>query len=203
MRDRVLVVDDERDCADTLAVLIRAFGCQAKAVYDGAEAIKQVGQFLPDMVLVDIGMPGLNGYDTVAQLRKQRGNEYLIVVAVTGWAREEYKRRAYDCGFDLFITKPISYETLKDLLTLSIQPPQIRPGGLLTNVSFVSRIQCSPHRYRPVRQDPTVLPVSGLCQSAGFKGNHMLGASKLHSRDSREFSRGIDPSESYRRGTRT
>ncbi len=118
MRDRVLVVDDERDCADTLAMLIRAFGCQAKAVYDGAEAIKQAGEFLPDMVLVDIGMPGLNGYDTVAQLRKQRGNEYLIVVAVTGWSREEYKRRAYDCGFDLFITKPMSYETLKDLLAL-------------------------------------------------------------------------------------
>jgi len=70
------------------------------------------------MALIDIRMPDLNGYETVARIRQQRGSEHVILVAVTGWTREEDKRRAYDAGFDLHIAKPMSAESLRELLVL-------------------------------------------------------------------------------------
>lgn len=118
MRERILVVDDERDTADSLARLIESLGYEAKAVYDGSQAIEQAGAFLPDMALIDIGMPDLNGYETVARIRQQRGSQHVILVAVTGWTREEDKQRAYECGFDLHVPKPMSAETLRELLAL-------------------------------------------------------------------------------------
>jgi CheY-like chemotaxis protein len=118
MNERVLVVDDDRDTADVLARLINAFGYEAKAVYSGLEAIEQAAEFLPDMAFIDIGMPDLNGYETVARLRQQRGSVQVILVALTGWSRDEDKRRAYDCGFDLHVVKPITAESLKELLAL-------------------------------------------------------------------------------------
>jgi CheY-like chemotaxis protein len=118
MPERILVVDDNRDAADSLATLIRSFGHEVKAVYDGSQALDETSAFEPDMALVDIGMPGLDGYETVAELRQRRGNVHLIVVAVTAWSRDEDKRRAYDSGFDLHVTKPMSLEKLKELLHL-------------------------------------------------------------------------------------
>jgi CheY-like chemotaxis protein len=118
MDARILVVDDNRDAADALALLISTFGYKAKAVYDGEEALEQVATFSPDMALIDLGMPGLDGYETVSRIRQQRGNVHLILVAVTGYTGEEDKRRAYDCGFDLHVGKPMSVEKLQELLAL-------------------------------------------------------------------------------------
>lgn len=118
MSERILVVDDNRDAADALVRLIRSFGLDALAVYDGLEALAAMVDYLPDMALVDIGMPGLNGYDTVAELRRRRGNEHLIVIAVTAWSRDEDKRRAYDSGFDLHVPKPMSEQRLREILRL-------------------------------------------------------------------------------------
>jgi CheY-like chemotaxis protein len=101
-----------------LAKAIAEFGYEAKAVYDGNRAIEEAATFLPDMALIDIAMPGLDGYETVTRLRKQRGSAHIIMVAVTGWTGDEYKQRAYECGFDLYIAKPMSASTLKDLLAL-------------------------------------------------------------------------------------
>jgi CheY-like chemotaxis protein len=118
MSERVLVVDDDRDTADALVRLLNTFDYEARAVYDGSQAIEQAAALLPDMALIDIGMPDLNGYETVARIRQQRGSEHVILVAVTGWTRDEDNRRAYDCGFDLHVAKPMSTETLKELLAL-------------------------------------------------------------------------------------
>jgi CheY-like chemotaxis protein len=118
MSDRILVVDDNRDAADSLAKLIRSFGHEVKTVYDGGAALDEATTFQPDMALVDIGMPGLDGYETVTQLRQRRGNVHLIVVAVTAWTSDEDKQRAYDCGFDLHVAKPMSVEKLKELMLL-------------------------------------------------------------------------------------
>ena len=118
MPDRILVVDDNRDAADSLARLIKSFGHDAKAVYDGIHALEETLSFEPDMALVDIGMPGMDGYETVTELRKRRGQVHLIVVAVTAWSRDEDKQRAYESGFDLHVAKPMSAEKLKELLQL-------------------------------------------------------------------------------------
>ena len=118
MDERVLVVDDSRDTADSLARLIEAFGYEVKAVYDGQQAIEAAASFAPDMALIDIGMPGLDGYETVTRIRQQRGSTHVILVAVTGWTREEDKRRAYECGFDLHVAKPMTDEALQQLLAL-------------------------------------------------------------------------------------
>lgn len=118
MSERILVVDDNRDAADSLAKLIRSFGHEVRAVYGGNAALEETATFLPDMALVDIGMPDLDGYATVAELRQRRGNVHLIVVAVTAWSRDEDKRRAYEAGFDLHVAKPMKLETLKELLKL-------------------------------------------------------------------------------------
>ena len=112
-RERILVVDDDRATADTLALLIETLGCEAKAVYNGRDAVQQIIEFEPDMALIDIGMPERDGYDTVAGIRT-----HVILVAVTGWSREEDKRRAYEAGFDLHITKPMRVDTVRELLAL-------------------------------------------------------------------------------------
>ncbi len=118
MKERILVVDDDRATADTMALLVRTLGCEAKAVYSGEAAIDQITDFEPDMALIDIGMPKCDGYETAAGIRRQPGGTHLILVAVTGWSRDEDKRRAYDAGFDLHVTKPMRVETLKELLGL-------------------------------------------------------------------------------------
>jgi CheY-like chemotaxis protein len=118
VNERILIVDDSRDTADSLAKLITAFGYEAKAVYDGRQAIDEARAFLPDMALIDIGMPGFDGYETVIQLRQQRDGGQVILVAVTGWSREQDKQRAYAAGFDLHVSKPMSVEMLQELLGL-------------------------------------------------------------------------------------
>lgn len=128
MSERILVVDDDPDSAESLAKLIQLMGYEAKAVYRGSQAIEEVGSFLPDMALIDIGMPDLNGYETVERIRQKRGSAHMILVAVTGWSRDEDKRRAYESGFDLHVAKPMDEKTLRELLGL-LNPPASAEGG--------------------------------------------------------------------------
>ena len=118
MNEHVLVVDDNPDTADGLARLINSFGYKARAVYGGQQAIEESAAFEPDMALIDIGMPDLDGYETVRRIREQRANVHVIIVAVTGWSRDEDKRRAYEAGFDLHVAKPMDAGKLKELLAL-------------------------------------------------------------------------------------
>ena len=118
MGERVLVVDDNHDVADSVARLINRFGDEAKAVYDGREAVHQVAAFHPKMVLLDIGMPGMDGYETLNQIRQNRSSADTIFVALTAWSRDEDKRRAYESGFDIYVTKPMTSAKLEELLTL-------------------------------------------------------------------------------------
>jgi CheY-like chemotaxis protein len=118
MSERILVVDDNRDAANALARLISSFGHEAKAVYDGLQAVDEAATFLPDMALIDIQMPGLDGYEVVKRIRQQQESKHIILVAVTGLAAEEDKRQAYECGFDLHVAKPMGVDKLKELLAL-------------------------------------------------------------------------------------
>jgi CheY-like chemotaxis protein len=118
MRDHVLVVDDNQDVADSLVEAITRYGYPAKAVYSGEDAVRETASFLPDMVLVDLSMPELDGCETIARMRQKRPAAEIIMVAVTGLTGDEHRQRAYDAGFDLFVSKPLGADQLKELLAL-------------------------------------------------------------------------------------
>jgi DNA-binding response OmpR family regulator len=112
---RVLVVDDNADAADSLAMLLQVHGDEVRVAYDGEEALFAEQEFKPDVLLLDIGMPKLSGYDVARRVRDARGAEVLIV-AITGWGQDEDRQRARDAGFDHHFTKPVDYAVLLDLI---------------------------------------------------------------------------------------
>ena len=112
---RVLIADDNVDSATVLAILLRASGHEVQTVHDGMTALESSQSFRPDLVILDIGMPKLNGYDVARQIRS-RGNSHMMLVALTGWGQEEDKRRARESGFDHHLTKPVDVAALKKIL---------------------------------------------------------------------------------------
>ena len=118
MSDRILIVDDTTDVADSLARLLTTLGYDAKAVYDGESAIQQAAEFQLDMAFIDVAMPGLDGYEVVRRIRQQQGHIHVILIALTGWAQAADIQRAYNCGFDLHVAKPMNVDKLQELLTL-------------------------------------------------------------------------------------
>jgi PAS domain S-box-containing protein len=113
---RLIVADDNRDSADSLAVLLRLSGHEVETAYDGMEALDLAKRIRPDAVLLDIGMPRLNGYDTCRSLRQLPGGDAMMVIAMTGWGQEEDRRRTVDAGFDAHLVKPVAPEELERLL---------------------------------------------------------------------------------------
>src|SRR5262249_41869543 len=113
---RVLVVDDNRDAAQSLAMLLRVMGREVRVAYDGLEALEAAATFRPDAVLLDLGMPKLNGYDTARRLRQQPWAQGLMLIALTGWGQEDDKRRSQEAGFDHHLVKPVDPEDLERLL---------------------------------------------------------------------------------------
>ena len=112
---RVLVVDDNADAADSLAMLLEVRGDEVRIAYDGLEALEAEEAFKPGIVLLDIGMPKLSGYDVARRIRESRGDAVLIV-AITGWGQEDDRQRARDAGFDHHFTKPVDFEALLGLI---------------------------------------------------------------------------------------
>ena len=115
-RRRILVADDNRDAADSLAMMLRLAGHEVHAVHDGQEAVEAAGWFRPDLALLDIGMPRLNGFDAARRIREQPWGKHMLLVAITGWGQEEDKRRATEAGFDRHLTKPVEPAALEKLL---------------------------------------------------------------------------------------
>lgn len=124
--NRVLVVDDNRDAADTLALFLGAMGASVETANDGAAALRSVETFRPHVVLLDIGMPGMNGYEVATAIREQERSASPVLVAVTGWGSDTDKVRAREAGFDEHLTKPVDADTLYRLfdgLQLDISTP--------------------------------------------------------------------------------
>jgi signal transduction histidine kinase len=113
---RILVVDDNVDAADSTALLITQLGGEVKVAYDGMNALELLTTFDASLVLLDIGMPGLDGYETCARMRRAKGDS-LRIVAVTGWGQEEDRRRAAQAGFNAHLTKPVNPAHLAGLAT--------------------------------------------------------------------------------------
>jgi PAS domain S-box-containing protein len=116
---RILIVDDNQDAADSLGMFLRIQGNHVKTAYDGLEAIRVAAEFRPDVVLLDIGLPKLNGYEVARRIRAQEDGYRALLIAVTGWGQEDDRRRSQAAGFDHHITKPIEFEVLQKILVES------------------------------------------------------------------------------------
>src|SRR5262245_51513341 len=104
---RILVVDDNEDAADSLAILLSLAGQQVRAAYDGPMALQVAEEFNPDLALVDIGMPGMDGHELARRLRVNFGPDKLTLIALTGWGQDDDRRRSQEAGFDHHLVKPI------------------------------------------------------------------------------------------------
>jgi CheY-like chemotaxis protein len=115
-RSRVLIVDDFRDSADSLAMLLKALGHEALTAYDGEQAIVAAAEWRPDVVLLDIGMPKLNGYDVCRRIREQEWGKKMVLIALSGWGQENDRRLSEEAGFDHHMLKPASPDALMEVL---------------------------------------------------------------------------------------
>jgi signal transduction histidine kinase/ActR/RegA family two-component response regulator len=113
---RVLIVDDNRDHAESLGMLLELKGHETKTASDGTEGIDKAKSFKPEVILLDIGMPKLNGYECAQRIRQQPWGQDVVLVALTGWGQEQDKRMAMEAGFDHHLTKPVDSETLERIL---------------------------------------------------------------------------------------
>lgn len=116
---RILIVDDNEDGAQSLAMLLELQGNVVATAYDGPEAVKAVGEFHPDVVLLDIGLPTINGYDTARLMREHPDSRDALIIALTGWGQEEHRRRSREAGFDHHLVKPVDLRVLEGLLASS------------------------------------------------------------------------------------
>jgi PAS domain S-box-containing protein len=115
---RILAVDDNRDAADSLTLMLQLMGHETRTAYDGLEAVQAAAIFRPDAVLLDIGLPKMNGYEAARHIRAQPWGKRMALIALTGWGQEEDERRAVEAGFDHHLTKPAEPASLQRLLAL-------------------------------------------------------------------------------------
>ncbi len=109
---RVLVVDDNMDAAGALGMLLKSLGHDTRVVYDGAQALQAAQHFRPDVVLLDIGMPGLDGYEVARRLRAIDPEHSMRIIAVTGWGQDTDREKSQEAGFDLHLVKPVDTNDL-------------------------------------------------------------------------------------------
>ncbi|HET6164101.1 MAG TPA: PAS domain S-box protein [Planctomycetota bacterium] len=113
---RILVVDDNHDAADTLRLLLKKTGNEVNTAHDGIEAVDVAESFRPEIVLLDLGLPKLSGYEAARRIRAQAGGDEMVLVALTGWGHEEDRRRSLEAGFDVHMTKPVEFTALRRLV---------------------------------------------------------------------------------------
>ena len=129
---RILVVDDNEDAADLLTLRFERRGYEIRTAYSGADALSVARHFLPDVVFLDIGMPGMNGYEVARRLRSDPELGSFLLVALTGWGSEADKEQAQAAGFDAHLTKPVSTSAIEDVLArvrVTTIPPPPALGG--------------------------------------------------------------------------
>ena len=111
----MLVIDDNADAANTTAMLVETLGGACEVAYDGHSGFAKALVLRPDVILLDIGMPGMDGYQTCRKIRSALGQD-VVIVAVTGWGQEQDKDEAYRAGFNAHLTKPADPAALEHLL---------------------------------------------------------------------------------------
>jgi len=120
---RILVVDDNRDAAESLQMLLQLIGHDVDVAYDGSEALDLYASAHPDIVFLDIGLPRVSGYDVARNIRDRSRDRNPILVALTGWSSDEDQHRAREAGFDHHMVKPVAYEQLTEFLARASASP--------------------------------------------------------------------------------
>jgi CheY-like chemotaxis protein len=113
---RVLIVDDNEDSANSLALILKLGGHETASVYTAFDALQRAAVFRPDVVLLDIGLPGMDGYEVAQKMRELPGLRDIRLVAVTGYGRSDDRLRAREAGFDDHLTKPVEHAVLERTL---------------------------------------------------------------------------------------
>ena len=113
---RVLIVDDSEDGAESLAMLLQFGGHETYKAHDGLAAVEAARRLRPDVVLLDIGLPGLNGYEVCSRIRQEPWGKRVTLVALTGWGQDEDRDRSREAGFDAHMVKPVDFDALLKLL---------------------------------------------------------------------------------------
>jgi CheY-like chemotaxis protein len=113
---RILVVDDNQDSALSLAMMLSIMGHETRTAHDGESAVASAESFLPDVVLLDIGLPKLNGYEVAQRIREQPWGAAMFLIAVTGWGQEEDRQRSSEVGLNVHMVKPVEPSALEKLL---------------------------------------------------------------------------------------
>jgi CheY-like chemotaxis protein len=122
---RVLIVEDNLDAAESFRMLLTLFGHEVRVAHDGSEALRIIDGFVPDIAFMDLGLPGMDGFELAGLFRADRRTEATVMVALTGYGRDEDKIRARSAGFDHHMTKPIdvaALSSLVDVLGVSVVP---------------------------------------------------------------------------------
>lgn len=122
-RHRVLLVDDNADSSEPLSLLLQTKGLETRVSIDGEEALTLADEFRPDCVLLDLGLPGMDGYEVARRLRARPYGPTLILVALTGWSGRDVRSKAAEAGFDYHLVKPLNWGELdKIVATVTRQP---------------------------------------------------------------------------------
>jgi CheY-like chemotaxis protein len=125
-RQRVLLVDDNADSTEPLSLLLQAKGYETRVAVEGAEAITIADEFEPNCVLLDLGLPGIDGYEVARRLRERPYGSQLKLVALTGWAGKEIRIKAAEAGFDYHLVKPVNWEELESIVTAEGAQPRLQ-----------------------------------------------------------------------------
>ena len=115
-KGQILVVDDNADAGHTLSILLKLDGHDVRTAHNGLEAVEVTEQFAPEVILMDVGMPKLDGCEVARRVRAQSWGRDAVLVALTGWGQEVDRRRSREAGFDLHLVKPVDPATLCDML---------------------------------------------------------------------------------------
>jgi CheY-like chemotaxis protein len=123
LASRVVIIDDNQDAAHTMSMLVEQLGGSARMAHDAVSGLSAVQEFQPDVVFLDIGLPGMDGYETCRRIRRQPSEQHIVIVAVTGWGQSQDKQRALDAGFDAHLTKPVDPTELARVLARGVHGP--------------------------------------------------------------------------------
>ena len=113
---RILVADDNRDVVESFQIMLRILGHEVQTALDGEEAIEKAEQFRPDVIVLDVGMPMLDGYETASRIRQRPWSRDVVLIAVTGWGNDKDKLKSAEAGFDVHLVKPVDATTILEAL---------------------------------------------------------------------------------------